>query len=326
MARFTSASAARSADRSPRPAGRRRRRRRPAAGGGEVPIGLEPSRTRRALAAYTPSEYSNGMPRPARGGAGRAGRPPPGPRRRSRAGLGSDARGRPPAAPALSGSPGFSASGCQRTTGRLAAPASSRRRTGVVYGALRTLSGVLLRLLEDRADDVHEVVERLLGLGLGRLDHQRLVHEQREVDRRRVDLWSSSRLAMSSVLMPSFLWRRGRQDELVHADAVEGIGRYSPIAASAAPSGSWRSAPRSRDARAARRRRASGCRRRSGRTRRSCPGSRAAGRSTWAGRSRGRSGVPFVARARPPAAGRNGSMRSDTAIGPAPGRRRRAAA
>src|SRR5215217_5460968 len=42
---------------------------------------------------------------------------------------------------ARSGSPGFSSTGRQRTTGRFAAPASSRRRTGVVCGALRATSG-----------------------------------------------------------------------------------------------------------------------------------------------------------------------------------------
>ena len=72
-------------------------------------------------------------------------------------------------------------------TGRLAAAASSRRRTGVVYGALRAIYGIVGRLREDLGDRLGERVERLARLGLGRLDQQRLVDEQREVDRRRVE-------------------------------------------------------------------------------------------------------------------------------------------
>ena len=73
-----------------------------------------------------------------------------------------------------------------RTTGWRAAAASSRRRTGVVYGALRATSGSSARLPQDLGDDLGEMVQRLLGLGLGRLDQQRLVDDQREVHGRRM--------------------------------------------------------------------------------------------------------------------------------------------
>ena len=61
-----------------------------------------------------------------------------------------------------------------------------------------------------------------------------------------------------------------------------------------------------------------GCRRRSARRRRSCPGSRAGGRSTSAGRRRGRTPGRrrCPTRGGRPRRGRNGSMRSETAIGP----------
>ena len=57
-----------------------------------------------------------------------------------------------------------------------------RRRVG---GGARDL-GILARLAQDRGDRLGEGVERLARLGLGRLDHQRLLDEQREVHRRRV--------------------------------------------------------------------------------------------------------------------------------------------
>ena len=54
-------------------------------------------------------------------------------------------------------------------------------------GASCSELGLLGRLARDREHRVAERVERLLRLGLGRLDHQRLGHDQREVDRRRVE-------------------------------------------------------------------------------------------------------------------------------------------
>src|SRR3954468_22807003 len=61
--------------------------------------------------------------------------------------------------------------------------AAHRRRVGGVARDLRVLG----RLAEDLGERVDEAVERLAGLGLGRLDEQRLVDDQREVDGRRVD-------------------------------------------------------------------------------------------------------------------------------------------
>ena len=108
-------------------------------------------------------------------------------------------------------------------TGRLAAPASSSRRTGVVYGALRAISGSSARLAQDLGDRVGEGVERLLRLRLGRLDQQRLVDEQREVDRRRVEAVVEQALGEVERLEPELaLHRRAGEHELVHADAVVG--------------------------------------------------------------------------------------------------------
>src|SRR5262245_41180513 len=45
---------------------------------------------------------------------------------------------------------------------------------------------VPLRLRRDREHRVDERVERLLALGLGRFDHERALHDQREIDGRRV--------------------------------------------------------------------------------------------------------------------------------------------
>src|SRR5207244_9921191 len=47
--------------------------------------------------------------------------------------------------------------------------------------------GVAACLLCDRKHGVGELVERLLGLGLGRLDHEGALHHQREVDGGRVE-------------------------------------------------------------------------------------------------------------------------------------------
>ena len=48
--------------------------------------------------------------------------------------------------------------------------------------------GALCRLGRDPEHHVDELVETLLRLGLGRLDHQRLGNDERKVDRRRVDV------------------------------------------------------------------------------------------------------------------------------------------
>src|SRR5690349_12141168 len=64
--------------------------------------------------------------------------------------------------------------------GGLVQPAD-RRGVRRVASDLRILGA----LAQDVGDRVGEGVERLARLGLGRLDQQRLVDEQREVDRRR---------------------------------------------------------------------------------------------------------------------------------------------
>ena len=170
---------------------------------------------------------------------------------------------------------------------------------------------------QDRADHLGEVVQALLGLGLGGLDHERLVHQQREVHGGRVDLVVEHPLGdVQRLDAQLLLGARAREHELVHAVAVEGdrqvladavVGqqRLEVVGVQHRQSRRPPSGPR---------RPASRCRRRSARTRRSCPGSRASCRSTWAGRGRARS----AARRRCSDSsrttcgrGRNGSIRSE---------------
>src|SRR3954453_20989917 len=54
-------------------------------------------------------------------------------------------------------------------------------------GRLAGDGGVLPRLAQDAGHHLGKGVERLARLGLGRLDEQRLVDQEREVDRRRVE-------------------------------------------------------------------------------------------------------------------------------------------
>ena len=71
-------------------------------------------------------------------------------------------------------------------TPRLAALTSSTRHDRLC-GASLSRSGSLAASPHDRQHRLGERVQRLLRLGLGGLDHQRLGHDQREVDRRRVE-------------------------------------------------------------------------------------------------------------------------------------------
>jgi hypothetical protein len=84
------------------------------------------------------------------------------------------------------------------------------------------LLGILGRLLGDRQHRVAEGVERLDRLGLGRLDHERLRDDQREVDRGRVEPVIHEPLGdverAHAVLAPQ---RPRRQHELVHAQPVD---------------------------------------------------------------------------------------------------------
>jgi hypothetical protein len=85
------------------------------------------------------------------------------------------------------------------------------------------LRGLGRGLARDRQHRVAEVVQPLLRLGLGRLDHQRLGHDQREVDRRRVDPVVHQALGdVESGDAVLALQRARREDELVHAQTVEG--------------------------------------------------------------------------------------------------------
>jgi hypothetical protein len=103
-------------------------------------------------------------------------------------------------------------------TGRLAAPASSKRRTGVVYGALRAISGSSAASRRISAIASAKASERLLGLRLGRLDEQRLVDEQREIDGGRMKAEVQQPLGQVERLEAELALHRGaREHELVHA-------------------------------------------------------------------------------------------------------------
>ena len=85
---------------------------------------------------------------------------------------------------------------------------------------------VLGRLGEDLADDLGEGVERLARLGLRRLDEQRLVDQQREVDRRRVEAVVEQPLGeVEGADAELLLHRAAGEHELVHAGAVERDGQ-----------------------------------------------------------------------------------------------------
>ena len=102
-----------------------------------------------------------------------------------------------------------------------AARASSTRRTGVVCGADRACSTV--GVLGDPLERLGQRLERLEALGLGRLDHERLVHDEREVDRRGVEALLEQPLGHVEGLDPrSLLQRRAPRHHLVHAGPVVG--------------------------------------------------------------------------------------------------------
>ena len=107
------------------------------------------------------------------------------------------------------------------TTSCFTAFTSSSRPTGCECGASWSSSGSSRGLARDGLHRVGELVERLLRLGLRRLDHQRLRHDEREVDRRRMEPVVHQPLCDvergHAVLA---LQRSGREDELVHAEPV----------------------------------------------------------------------------------------------------------
>ena len=154
---------------------------------------------------------------------------------------------------------------------------------GRVGGVPRDLRPLGRGLAQDRGDRLGERVERLARLGLGRLDHQRLVDEQREVDGRGMEAVVEQPLGeVERLQLQLALHRAAREHELVHAQLS--VGERQVLGDDARPragarAGSWRSAPPSRRRPSARRRRASRCRRRRARSSRSCRETRAAARS-----------------------------------------------
>ena len=95
------------------------------------------------------------------------------------------------------------------------------RPNRVVIGAWWSRSGSLLGLLGDLDQGVGEGVQRVLVLGLRRLDHQSLMDDEREVVGRRVEAVVHQPLGyVQGADIAAFEATLG--DELVHADAVKG--------------------------------------------------------------------------------------------------------
>ncbi len=168
-------------------------------------------------------------------------------------------------------------------TGLRAARTSSGRLIGVVCGASCSSSAGSSRDAEQR---LGEGVERLLALGLGRLDH----HAPRGRS-------AGSRPSGRGSRSPAAAWRcpwprcrarpcslRGRGDELVHAAVAVRHGQdvlHARQQVVGVEHGVLGDAPQAVRARAC------GCSSRRAPARRRCRRSSARGRSTWAGRSRG---------------------------------------
>ncbi len=209
-------------------------------------------------------------------------------------------------------------------TGRFAAPASSRRRTGVVYGAFWAIVGSSVASRSDRRERLGERVERLAW---SRSRSARSAAPRRRAagsrpsaggSRGRAAAWRGRACGSPGRL----LQRRRREDELVHAALAEGQRQVVATPSVAQPRQQVVGVQHRGLARVAQ---ALGAERADVRVgaheaRRSCPGSRAACRSTAGGRRRGRSTARRASSARViTGRGRNGSMRSLTAIGPEPG-------
>src|SRR5215213_3866274 len=135
---------------------------------------------------------------------------------------------------ARSGSPGFSSTGRQRTTGRFAAPASSSRRTGVVCGALLATSGSSFASSRiERTTSAKWSSRSFTSVSVGSIISASSTSSGKYTVGGCTS-WSSIRLAMSSVLIPSFsfapLPETTNSCMQVRSNA---IGRYSAIPGSA---------------------------------------------------------------------------------------------
>ena len=197
-----------------------------------------------------------------------------------------------------------------------AAMVSSSRRTGVVVGASCTISGLARPPRRSRASRRRTRRASPSTLGLGRLDHERLGDDQREVDRRRVEAVVDQPLGdVERRDARRLLAAPGREHDLVHAGPVVG---QVVVRAEARPQVVGVEDRRSRCRRAGRPGPWCGCRCRRARACRSCPRRSAPARSTL-----GRFVVELVRR---PASriddGRGQErreVRSCTPTGPAPG-------
>src|SRR5262245_33077838 len=137
----------------------------------------------------------------------------------------------PSAADARAGSGAFVATaGSGRATARLhVLPREDElaRRARLVESPHRSLRRrlaeplrILLRLAVDLEERIREAVERGLRLGLGRLDHERLVDDEREIGRRRVHAEIEEPLRDVERANAARLLAIRREDELVHAEPL----------------------------------------------------------------------------------------------------------
>ncbi len=131
--------------------------------------------------------------------------------------------------------------GFHRTTGLRAAVTSSTRLVRVVCGAFFTSLRIGLDFLGDRDHRVDEQIEFALAFGLGRLDHQRAVHDQREADRVRMEAVIDQALGDVAGAHAVCACRSSLNTHFVHVGRVDRADRNRAPAACGC---SWRSAPR----------------------------------------------------------------------------------
>ena len=169
--------------------------------------------------------------------------------------------------------------GRQRSSGRRAAVASSSRRTGVRDGAPRGAARVARAPRAATASSASAKASSVVeGLGLGRLDEQALLDDEREVDRRRVEAVVDE--ALRDVERPDPGGSREGSARAGHELVLAGpvVGQVVGIADARAQVVRGQHGVLAHLAQAGRRR-AHGCRHTRARGRRRCPGRRAPDRS-----------------------------------------------
>ena len=94
------------------------------------------------------------------------------------------------------------------------------RPKGVLCGASWSSSGGRFRFFGDLDQGIRKGIQRVLVLGLGRLDHQRLVDDEREVVGRRMEIVIHQPLGDIQGADAGSVRPLAFGHELVHADAV----------------------------------------------------------------------------------------------------------